>query len=83
MVVKKVACICLPSQTVFDPAMLTDIETSQPQTISPKVGSLDSRMHPGSLRQGCFILAGAYQKLGFSRGIEGTTLHTGDRPSDW
>ena len=63
MDVKKVACICLPSQMVFDPAMLTDIETSQPQTINPKLGSLDSRMHPGCLRQDCFIFVGAYQKL--------------------
>jgi hypothetical protein len=63
MVVKKVACICLQSQTVFHPAMLTDIEAGQPQTISPELGSLDSCMHPGSLRQDCFILTGAYQKF--------------------
>jgi hypothetical protein len=63
MVVKKVACICLPSQMVFDPAMVTDIEASQPQAISPELGSLDSCMHPGSLRQDCFVLTGAYQKL--------------------
>lgn len=63
MVVKKLACICLPSQTVFNLAMLTDIEASQPQTIGPDLGSLDSCMYPGSPRQDCFILTGDYQEL--------------------
>ena len=43
--------------------MLTDIEASQLQTISPDLGSLDSCMYPGNLRQDCFVLTGDYQKL--------------------
>jgi len=63
MVVKKLACICPASQTVFNPAMLTDKEASQLQTISPDPGGLDSCMRPGSSRQDRFILTGDYQKL--------------------
>ncbi len=51
-VVKKLAYVCSPSQTVFRRcyAVLTDVDANQSQAINPDLGKLDNCMPPDGLR---------------------------------